>query len=79
MTFQQGLAVAEKLGKQFFLDKVDITRKVETIDLDGSTSFGYPTSPIIVNQSCSISYKKIDNPDTNDIAKNPQIPFYKYL
>lgn len=73
MSINAGLKKAEIVSQLFFLDKIDVTRKVETLNEDGSTSFGYPTLPIIEGESCSISYKKIDNPDTTDIAKNPQI------
>ena len=67
------LAPVESLLNGFYIDEVDINRRVKVTNADGSTSFSIPTTPLIESQPCSISFSTIDNPDTDDIAKNPQI------
>lgn len=57
----------------FYLDKVDINRVIKTTDEDGSVSFSLPTEPVIPQVACSISYKQIDNPNPEEVEKNPLV------
>lgn len=58
---------------QYFIDKVDINRRIKIKSEDGSVKYDLPEEPIIKDVPCSISYKIIDNPDTDDVAKNPLV------
>lgn len=58
---------------QYFTDKVDINRRIKIKSEDGSVKYDLPQEPLLKDIPCSISYNIIDNPDTDDVAKNPLI------
>lgn len=64
---------AKSIIPSFFNDRIDINRRIKIKQEDGSVKYDLPEEPVLPDVHCSISYKTIDNPDTNDVAKNPLI------
>lgn len=57
----------------FYFDLFDINRRTKVVEADGSTKFSFPSEPLYSDVKCSISYKMIDNPNSEEVAKNPQV------
>ena len=61
----------------FDTDKMDIGRRVEVTNPDGTTGETEPTTPIYTNVACHISFDQIDNPDPNTAETRPIIKALK--
>lgn len=64
----------EPIGKAmeaFDTDKMDIGRRQEVINPDGTSGETEPTTPIYENIPCHISFENIDNPDPNTAPTRP--------
>lgn len=59
--------------KAFDTDKIDIGRRTEITNPDGTTGETAPTTPIYTNVACHISFDNIDNPDPNTAETRPII------
>lgn len=57
----------------FYNDKIDVNRRTKITESDGSSRYDLPDTPLIQSVDCSISYQSIDNPDKDDVAKNPKV------
>lgn len=57
----------------FDTDKIDIGRRTEIINPDGTTGETEPTTPIYTDVACHISFNDIDNPDPNTAETRPII------
>ena len=57
--------------KAFDTDKIDIGRKVEIINPDGTTGETSAETPLYKDIACHISFKEIDNPDPNTAETMP--------
>ncbi|MEG0431066.1 MAG: hypothetical protein RR420_05580 [Anaerovoracaceae bacterium] len=62
-----------KYMKVFDTDKMDIGRRIEIENPDGSTGETLPEEPIYIDVPCNISFKEIDNPDTETFKTKPII------
>ena len=54
-------------------DKMDIGRRMEIINPDGSTGQTEPTDPFIIDVPCHIAFNKADNPNATARDVNPVI------
>jgi hypothetical protein len=54
-------------------DKMDIGRRVEIENPDGTTGETNPENPIYTNIPCHISFVSADNPDSNSVDTKPII------
>ena len=59
--------------KAFDTDKIDIGRRQQVINPDGTTGETEPTTPIYTDIPCHISFDNIDNPDPNTAQTRPII------
>lgn len=57
----------------FDTDKINIGRRTEIINPDGTTGETEPTTPIYIDVACHISFNDIDNPDPNTAETRPII------
>ena len=57
----------------FDTDKIDIGRRMEITNPDGSTGETLPEEPIYTDVPCNISFKEIDNPDSETFSTKPII------
>lgn len=57
----------------FDTDKIDIARRQEIINPDGTTGETDIDTPIYTNIACHISFDNIDNPDPNTAQTRPII------
>ena len=57
----------------FDTDKMDIGRRTQVQNPDGTTGETTPTTPIYTGIACHISFDNIDNPDPNTAATRPII------
>ncbi|WP_110954782.1 hypothetical protein [Anaerosinus massiliensis] len=62
-----------KYMKIFDTDKIDIGRRQEIVNEDGSTGETSPNDPIYVDVPCHLSFKTIDNPDIKTFTTKPKI------
>lgn len=63
--------------KAFDTDKMDIGRRTEVLNPDGTTGETEPTTPIYTNIACHISFEQIDNPNPNTVETRPIIKALK--
>lgn len=59
--------------KAFDTDKMDIGRRIEIENPDGTTGETTPEQPIYTNVPCHISFSNVDNPDPNTAETRPII------
>lgn len=57
----------------FDTDKIDIARRVEIINPDGTSGESGVDTPLYTNIPCHISFSQIDNPDPNTAETRPII------
>lgn len=57
--------------KAFDTDKMDIGRRQEIVNPDGTSGETEPTTPIYTNVPCHISFVTLDNPDPNTAPTRP--------
>lgn len=55
----------------FDTDKMDIGRRVEIQNPDGTTGWTDPTTPIYTDIACHLSFKSVDNPDPDTAETRP--------
>ena len=65
--------IGEIIKQAFDTDKIDIARRIEVINPDGTTGETDIDTPIYTNVACHISFNDIDNPDPNTAATRPII------
>lgn len=65
--------IGEVIKQAFDTDKMDIARRAEIINPDGTTGETDINTPIYTNVACHISFDNIDNPDPNTAATRPII------
>lgn len=65
--------IGEVIKQAFDTDKMDIARRAEIINPDGTTGETAINTPIYTNVACHISFDNIDNPDPNTAATRPII------
>lgn len=63
--------------KAFDTDKMDIGRRTEVLNPDGTTGETEPTTPLYTNVACHISFDQIDNPNPNTVETRPVIKALK--
>lgn len=61
----------------FDTDKMDISRRTEIVNPDGTTGETTTDVPIYTNVACHISFEQIDNPDPSTAATRPIIKALK--
>ena len=64
----------EPIGKAmeaFDSDKMDIGRRTEIVNPDGTSTETNPEIPLYSNVPCHISFQQIDNPDPNTAETRP--------
>lgn len=59
--------------KAFDTDKIDIARRLEIENPDGTTGETSQDVPIYTDISCHISFDNVDNPDENTVDSEPII------
>lgn len=59
--------------KAFDTDKIDIARRIEITNPDGTSGESGVDTPLYTNVPCHISFEQIDNPDTNTVETRPII------
>lgn len=59
--------------KAFDTDKIDIARRVEIVNPDGTTSESGIDTPLYKDIYCHISFSQIDNPNPNTAETRPII------
>lgn len=59
--------------KAFDTDKIDISRKIEITNPDGTTGESMGDTPLYKDIYCHISFESIDNPDPNTAETKPII------
>ena len=64
--------IGEKM-KAFDTDKIDIGRRIEIVNPDGTTGETMPDVPIYKGIACHISFSNVDNPDPNTAETRPII------
>ena len=57
----------------FDTDKIDIARRTEIVNPDGTTGESGVETPLYTNIPCHISFSQIDNPDPNTAETRPII------
>lgn len=65
--------IGEVIKQAFDTDKMDIARRTEITNPDGTTGETDIGTPIYTNVACHISFNDIDNPDPNTAATRPII------
>ena len=63
--------------KSFDTDKMNIGRRTEVVNPDGTTGETNPEQPLYTNVACHISFEQIDNPDPSTAATRPIIKALK--
>ena len=63
--------------KAFDTDKMDIGRRTEVLNPDGTSGETDPNTPIYTNIACHISFEQIDNPNPNTAETRPIIKALK--
>ena len=64
----------EPIGKAmeaFDTDKMDIGRRIEIINPDGTSGESNPNIPLYTDIPCHISFEEVDNPDPNTAETRP--------
>ena len=64
--------IAEAM-KAFDTDKIDIARRIEIINPDGTTTESGIDTPLYKDIACHISFSAVDNPDPNTAETRPII------
>lgn len=59
--------------KAFDTDEIDIARRTEIVNPDGTTGETTLDTPMYTNIPCHISFDSIDNPDENTVDSEPII------
>lgn len=62
-----------KAMKSFDTDEIDIARKIEIMNPDGTTGESSFDTPLYKGIACHISFDSIDNPDPNTAETKPII------
>lgn len=65
--------IGDVIHQGFDTDKMDIARRTEIINPDGTTGETDISTPLYTNVACHISFEDIDNPDPNTAATRPII------
>lgn len=65
--------IMSKALEIFDTDKIDIGRRLEIENPDGTTGETNPNQPIYINIPCHISFISADNPDSNSVDTKPII------
>lgn len=65
--------IMSKALEIFDTDKIDIGRRIEIENPDGTTGETNPNQPIYTNIPCHISFISADNPDSNSVDTKPII------
>ena len=65
--------IGEVIKQAFDTDKMDIARRTEITNPDGTTGETDISTPLYTNVACHISFDNIDNPDPNTAATRPII------